>query len=227
MPESLVALRDRREQVIARLSEAYAADLVDVDELDRRLDLAHGATTIAELDALVADLAPASAPTTALATTGPKAIDDPARVDRKRLRCVMSSIERKSRWLVPRELDVRVFWGAVELDFREASLGPGVTTIDVRVTMGNLELILPPWLAIDVDVLSFAGSVEERHRVPREPDPSAPLLRVVGRVRFGNLEIVTRLPGETGRDARKRERRERRALRDREVRSLPSGRNEM
>ena len=83
---------------------------------------------------------------------------------------------------MPRELDVRVFWGSVELDFREASLGPGITTLDVRVTMASLELILPPQLAIDVDVSSFAGSVEERHRVPREPDPQRPLLRVVGAV---------------------------------------------
>jgi hypothetical protein len=225
-PESLVALRDRCEQVIARLSEAYAADLIDVDELDRRLDLAHGARTVAELDALVADLAPAAAPSTALVPAGPLAIDDPSRAAKKRLRCIMSSIERKSGWVVPRELEVRVFWGSVELDFRDASLGPGTTTIDVRVTMGNLELILPPQLAIDVDVSSFAGNVEERHRVPRDLDPQRPLLRVVGAVRFGNLEIHTRLPGESGRDARRRERRERRErrqLRGGSTRVLPPG----
>src|SRR5947209_429310 len=110
-PESLVALRDRRELVIARLSEAYATDLIDVDELDRRLDLAHSARTVAELDALVADLAPA--PSTALVPSSPQAIDDPSRAARKRLRCIMSSIERKSAWVVPRELEVRVFWGSV------------------------------------------------------------------------------------------------------------------
>ena len=29
MPDSLIALRDRREQVIARVSECYAADVLD------------------------------------------------------------------------------------------------------------------------------------------------------------------------------------------------------
>jgi len=221
MVESLVALRDRREQVIARLSECYASDVLDVDELDRRLDLAHGARTVAELDALLADLA-APAKSTALVVAGSRAIDDPNRAEQKKLRVVMSAIERKSRWLVPRQLDVRVFWGAAELDFREASIGPGVTTLDVRVTMAALDLILPPWLAIDCDVSSFAGSVEERHRVASEPDPMAPLLRVVGSVRFGSLAITTRLPGETGGDARRRERRERR-----ERRALPPGRGQM
>jgi hypothetical protein len=119
-----------------------------------------------------------------------------------------------------------VFWGNAELDFREASIGPGVTTLHVRVTMGALELVLPPQLAIDVDVSSFAGSVEERHRAPAEPDPSRPLLRVVGEVLFGSLEISTRLPGESARDARRRERRERksrRALAAGTSRSLPPG----
>jgi hypothetical protein len=210
MGQSLVALRDRREQVIARLSDGYATELFDMDELERRLDLAHAASTVAELEALVSDLAPVTS--TALVPMSAQAIDDPRRAETKKLRVIISSVERHGRWTVPRTLEVRVFWGNVVLDFREASLGAGVTKIDVRVTMGNLELILPPQLAIDVDVSSFAGNVEERHRVPPDSDPARPILEIVGAVRFGNLEITTRLPGESRRQASKRERRERKAL---------------
>jgi hypothetical protein len=227
MADSLVALRDRREQVISRVSEAYAADVFDVDELERRLDLAHSARSVAELDALVADLAglaTSPSPSTALVVAGPTAIDDPQRADTKRMRVIMSAIERRGRWSVPRTLDLRVLWGNAELDFRDASLGPGVTTIHVRVFMGNFEVVLPPNLAIDVDVSSFAGAVTERHRVPPDIDPSRPQIRIVGTVRFGNLEITTRLPGETARDAYKREKRERKQLRDAETKALPPGR---
>jgi hypothetical protein len=224
MADSLVALRDRREQVIARLSEAYAEDLFDVDELERRLDVAHGTGSVAELEALLADLAP-SVPTagTAMVRAGPTAIDDPNRPDTKKLRVIMSSVERRGRWSVPRALDLRVLWGNAELDFRDASLGPGITTIHLRVFMGSFEVILPPNLAIEVDVSSFAGSVTERHRVPPDADPARPLIRIVGTVRFGNLEITTRLPGETAHDAYRRENRERKQLRKADSKALPPG----
>ena len=230
MAESLVALRDRREPVIARLSEGYAEDVFDVDELERRLDLAHGAGSVAELEALIADLAPAPRDgrqgerSTALVLAGPTAIDDPDRARAKRLRVIMSSVERRGRWLVPRALDLRVLWGNAELDFRDASLGPGTTTIHVRVFMGNFEVILPPNLGIDVDVSTFAGSVTERHRVPPDADPARPLIRITGSVTFGNLEITTRLPGETARDAYRREKRERKQLRKEDNKALPPGR---
>src|SRR5262245_10032827 len=229
MAESLVALRDRREQVIARLSEGYATDLLDVDELERRLDLAHGGQTVAELDALVADLGPA--PTTAVVPVAHSiAVNDPNRPEAKKLRVIMSSVERSSRWTVPRHMKLTVFWGSAELDFRDASMGAGVSTIDLGVTMGSVEIIVPPWLAVDVEMSSFAGSVEERHRVPLQPDPNQPVLKIEGAVRFGSIEIMTRLPGESRRDARKRERRERKRRRElaaRADRALPPGRGQM
>jgi hypothetical protein len=225
MAESLVALRDRREQVITHLSDGYAQDLFDVDELERRLDLAHGARSVAELEALIADLAPVT--TTALVVAAPTAIDDPHRLAVKKQRVIMSSVERRGRWSVPRALDLRVFWGNAELDFRDASLGAGVTTIHVGVLMGNVEVILPPNLGIDVDVSSFAGSVTERHRVPPDADSARPLIRITGTVRFGNLEITTRLAGETASDAQRRERREKREkrkqLKQAERKALPPG----
>lgn len=210
--------------MIARLSECFAGDVLEVDELERRLDLAHAARSVAELEELVGDLAPSQ--TTALVAVPPSAIDDPSRAVTKQLRVVLSHVERRGRWTVPRTLRLRVFWGNAELDFRDASLAPGVTTIDVGVLMGNLEIILPPHLSIDVDVSSFMGSVEERHRVPPDADPARPVLQLVGAVRLGNLEISTRLPGESRGDARRRERRERKQLREAGRRALPEGRSD-
>jgi uncharacterized protein DUF1707 len=227
MAESLVAMRDRRDAVVAQLSDAYAADLFDIEELDRRLDLAHKAKNLADLETLVEDLGTASTALVAPASNV-GALEDPSRPQAKTLRVIMSSVQRRGPWVVPKQLTMRVFWGNAELDFREASMGPGVTTLDVRVTMANLEIILPPHLAIDVDVSSMLGNVEERHRAPAVPDPARPILRVTGSVFMGNVEVSTRLPGESNWDARRRERRERKhqrkQLRAAERRALPPGR---
>lgn len=166
-------MSERRDAVIARLSEAFANGDLEVDELDRRMQLAHAAPE-GELDALVADLSASKA----LVVAAPA-----------KLSCVLGSLERRGPWAVPSVLDARVLFGNAELDFTGASLGPGVTELDVRVTLASLEIILPPRVALELDVSSFAANVEEKHRVARDDDPDRPILRIRGSVKLGNLVI--------------------------------------
>jgi hypothetical protein len=59
MPESvsLVALERMRTAARERIGDGYARDLIDADELDRRLEALERASTAGEVEALVADLA--------------------------------------------------------------------------------------------------------------------------------------------------------------------------
>ena len=167
-------LADRRDNVIEQLSTGYAGNAFDVDELERRLALAHAARTSAELDVLVTDLVPTSATS--------------AVVPAKRLNAVLGAIERVGPWTVPAQLAARALWGSIVLDLREAVLGSGVTTIDVRCTMGNVEIVVPPTVTVDIDVSSFLGNVEER---TERAAKGGAVVRIVGRVRLGNLEVST------------------------------------
>lgn len=121
---------------------------------------------------------------------------EPELAPRRQLRVLFGSVERRGAWTVPRELDVHVRWGSAELDLRDAPLVPGVTTFHVEVAMGNLEITIPPELPVEVDVESFAGNVEEPRRAALPHDPAQPRLRVVGRVKLGNCEIVARAAGD-------------------------------
>ena len=129
----------------------------------------------------------------------------------RELRVTMGSIERRGAWIVPEKLDVRVMWGSCELDLRDAKLVPGLTTIDVQITMGNVEIIVPPGMTVNLDVRSVAGNVSEGEQLISsvEGDPDAPRIRVTGRVKLGNCEVVTRHRGETRGDAERRSRHER------------------
>lgn len=233
---SLVALRDRRDQVIAALTEHFAGDILDVDEFDRRIDLAHRARSVAELDDLVTDLAPlpAAAPTTALV---PRTADEAALAHwpkKKRWLAIMGGFERKGRWTVPQTMRVVCLMGGASIDFREAEFAPGVTELRVTAVMGGLEIIVPPWLAVDCDASAIMGGFEHLERGTGAPDPGRPLLRITGLAVMGGVSIQTRLPGESERDARKRAKKERKALAEAarqglpraEVRSLPAGRRD-
>jgi hypothetical protein len=227
-PAALVAVRDRRDEVIALLSEQFARDSFDIDELDRRLTLAQQADSIVALDALVSDLpalpvdvTPAASTSTALV---PK-VDDAmlaAWPQKSRRFAIFGGFDRRGSWTCPRKLRVIATFGGADLDFREAELAPGVTELHITAVFGGVHIVVPPHLAVDCDASAIFGGFEEVHRAPRRTDPDRPVLRITGFAMFGGVSIETRLPGETARDARKRSRREARALRDAGRAGLPA-----
>jgi hypothetical protein len=183
-------LTERRDLVTDRLSTEYARGAFEVEELERRLALVQTAKSRAELDALVTDIALADTST--------------ALVPVQNMRVVLGSIERIGPWSVPQNLTARVLFGNLVLDLRDAKLAPGVTTIDVNITMGNLELIVPPGVAVEVDATSFLGHIEERTEPSTRTTDSS--VRITGRVKLGNLELATMWRGETHREAKWRRR---------------------
>ncbi|MCA9679467.1 MAG: DUF1707 and DUF2154 domain-containing protein [Kofleriaceae bacterium] len=219
---NLVAVRDRRDEIIAILSEQFASDVFEVDELERRLDLAHQARSIAELDALVADLGLATTPTTALAPRPAAEIAPAGWPARKRYLAIFSGVQREGRWTVPSQLRLVTVFGGAQLDFRDADFAPGVTELHITCVMGGAHLIVPPWLSVDCDASAIMGGFEEMNRGRGTPDPGRPMLRITGLAVMGGVSIETRLPGESARQARRRSRRERRLLRRAERRGLPT-----
>ena len=174
-------LADRRDIIIDRLTSDYAAGAIEVEELERRIELALAAPSVAIVPA-------------------------------QKLRVVLGSIERTGPWAVPPQLAARVLWGNLLLDLRQAQLAPGVTTIEVNVTMGNVELVVPPGVSVEIEASSFLASIDDRIDTARSATRS--VVRVVGRVKLGSLEVSSRYPGETRREARHRRRRSPFARRD-------------
>ena len=110
-----------------------------------------------------------------------------------RLSVVMGSTQRRGAWQVPEFLAVRVLWGDLELDLREAVFAAPLTTIEVEATMSNLEIVVPPHLAVAVEVQAHGSNVED-HR--HGPAAGAPRVRITGRVKLSNFEIVPLAVGE-------------------------------
>lgn len=217
---ALLAVRDRREEVIQALSDRFANDVIDLDEFEARLERAHGATTVAALDALVADLGPLpeAAQVVHLAELVVAGRAEPPRT----VSAVFSSIERRGSWQVPGAIRARSVFGSTVLDFREARFTAAVTELRVAAVFGNLEIVVPPNLAVECEGSAVFGNFEGGGSAVADPD--RPILRITGRAVFGNIEVRTQLPGESAWDAHRRRCRDEKALTPAERPLLPPGR---
>jgi hypothetical protein len=226
MPADRLAMqraRETRERVIAKLSEGFAQDLLDVEEFERRVTAAHTSETPEAIQALTADLpsgpAEPAGSSTALTAPAPATVAlAPTTSDEQSLFAIMGGIDRRGAWTVPRKLKLKTMMGGAVLDLREARFPPGPVDIEIFAFMGGAQIIVPPGLAVQTDGSAFMGGFQQVNRAPAHPDPDAPLLRVHGFAIMGGVDVQMRLAGETEHAAHRRhhhaERAERRALRD-------------
>ncbi len=196
------ALAEEREKTVQRLSVHFAADHLEISELERRLDLVYSSGSPAELAELVADL-PALSVDAEVEVTPSVQVEPWRAVPRNQtLVAVCGGAERKGQWTPPRHMNVVAIMGGAGLDFREAIFGDSVTEVTVVVCMGGVEIIVPPGVRVESNGFALMGGFEQ---VAQEATGSeAPLIKVNGFVCMGAAEIKVRLPGETEREARKR-----------------------
>jgi len=210
-PAALLHLRDERERVIARLADAFARDLLSVEDFEDRLGLAHRAMTTAELVPLERDLGEV-VPATTAAPLVPVVPASEVR-EHRTLVAIMGGVSRSGGWVPARHTKIYTCMGGVELDFRDAMMPPGVTEITVYAMWGGVSIIVPPQLSVEIEGIAIMGGFDHTLRAPPQLDPDRPRLRIGGVVVMGGVQIETRLAGETEGDARRRRRHERRALR--------------
>jgi hypothetical protein len=205
-------LRSRREEVIRDLQTAFADDSLSVEEFERRLDVAHRATALSQLDALVSDLRLAPAAPTTMPVAAPRASAPTNIPESQTFVAVMGGVARRGQWTPARHTHIYALMGGGELDFREARLGPGVTELTIIACMGGVELIVPPDLIVDAGGTAIMGGFDQSQESTGAP-AGAPVLKVNGFVLMGGVEIKVMLPGETNSDARRRRREERKQRR--------------
>jgi hypothetical protein len=158
-----------RERVIELLTRSFANDELTEAQLETRLQSVYAARTPGELDAIVSDL--------------PSLADVP-RVD-TRIKATLSGQERRLAGVVPRFLELKSRMGYVELDLRDATFVPGITTIDVRSFMGYVEIRLP----VGVRVENHGHALFGYFAVKGIDEDSESIVRITGRAIFGYAEI--------------------------------------
>ena len=209
-----------REVTVEALCEHFANDEMSVEEFERRVEVAHRAVSVQELKDLLSDLPGANlpAPVTGAPVAAPPReyrVTAAAHVkEREYMVAVMGGSSRKGKWSPARTNYAVAIMGGADLDFREAVLAPGVTEIQAFTIWGGIDVIVPPGLNVESHGIGIMGGFDQVGDVG-PADPNAPTLRIKGVACMGGVTIKVRHPGETGGDARRRRRLERKEMRKR------------
>jgi hypothetical protein len=212
-PSTLASQRDR---TVNALVDHFAHDHITVEDFERRLDVANRALTLPELDALLSDLPALQEQNTVSPAAKPAMPPAPARHIRENqiIGAIMGGAERRGHWQPAKRTIVAAAMGGAVLDFRDVQLPPGETEVTVICMMGGAEIIVPPGMSIDSGGIAIMGGFAHMNPIPMTFDPDAPRLRINGFVLMGGVEVYVRLPGESAKDARHRQRDEERRLKE-------------
>lgn len=208
--------QDRREQTIQALVAGFAQDRLTLDELERRLDIAHRTTDRTELDGLLTDL-PAVPETETAAPSQPRTALPSEVRENQVMVAIMGGVDRKGQWTPARRTFVIAFMGGAVIDLRDAILPPGETEIAVFTIWGGVEIIVPPHVNVDVSGVAIMAGFEQRPVTTPRPAPGAPTIRVTGFALMAGVDVYMRFPGETAKDARRRVKEEQRRKRGRQL----------
>jgi hypothetical protein len=165
-----------REYVIDLLQRAVGQGMLDLDEFTTRADIALAARSRTELNRVLLDL-PDLVP------------DQPLRADDVLvLRSTLSEVHRRGQWRVPGRLLIISRLGSVKLDFTEAEFTHSRVLVELAVTGGSVDLLVPPTATVLAGgVRTIGGQVVDRR--PPRGDGGGPTFVLTGKVRAGEVRI--------------------------------------
>lgn len=179
-PHDLRASDADRELVINLLSEAAGDGRLTLSEHADRSEQALAARTLGELTRLTADLVQPSG--------------QPIKIYSGRaVTAIFAKERREGRWVVPDALPVMAFCGDVVLDLREAVLQSQRVVIYATAICGQIRLIVPPDVAVEMIGRSFFGirSVSRRGMARSAPMPGQGVIEVRTLALGGAVKAIT------------------------------------
>jgi len=190
-----------RQDTIDRLTEAFAADLIDMDEYERRAEAANAAKRTDDLRALSADL-PVPRQAGPAAKRGPSV--EPAFSPRRALDpsivgaapittgCVMGDRRLVGDWLSSDRVSAFTVMGSTRLDLREAVLPPGPIRIEAFTLMGEIQVIVPRDLPVKLNAFAFMGESNAGKEVNQQIRGAETWVEVSGFAMMGSLTVKAR-----------------------------------
>jgi hypothetical protein len=192
-PDNLrVSVDGERDRTIALLSHLFAQDILSLEELERRMELAYKARSLPALREITRDLP--TEPTAQQQARAAVVTNDGSMIEQDRIVAVMSETKRRGLWRPARHLDVWCVMSDTKLDLTEAQLQPGVTEIHLRAIMASVKVIVPPGVRIVVQPNALMATVDYDEDDVDQPrvGSGAPVIRITGPVVMAELKVRVR-----------------------------------
>lgn len=171
-----------REAVVSRLGDAVAEGRLTLEEFSERMEKALGARTGGELVALTGDLPSGVVPAR------------PPRAPRAKWQVsLVGDVTRRGRWKVPADLRVLTLVGDAVLDLTQAELVSRDATITVAGLVGDLKIVVPHAVNLDLGGFVLVGDRTEEaasSSAPAWADNLGPLLRIRLFALVGDVKVV-------------------------------------
>ncbi len=168
------------------LSEAFARDLITMDEFEKRVSVIHAAGSNRDVQTELSDL-----PDSLLVPREKPEPDLPEQTKPSLL--ILSSKTVKGNWLKKRKIKSKLILADQKLDYTKTLLEPGKYYIDTNVILSSLTVIVPENYSVSVDMTPILAEIRERNVSP--PSPGMPEIIIRGKVILGEVSVKTRGSG--------------------------------
>jgi hypothetical protein len=176
-PDSVRASDNDRDTAMERLRVAAAEGRLTSEELAARTEMVRAAKTHGELAEITADR-PGRPP------RGPVVQE----TGRRWIVSVFGDITRRGSWPTRERMSPIAVFGDIDLDFRQATMPSSTVTIDAVAPFGNIDVLVPDGVQVDVGGFTLFGSkkIAIGNATTNE---SAAVIRLRGFTLFGSLKV--------------------------------------
>jgi hypothetical protein len=176
-----------RRLTISRLQDACVEGRLSLDEYGQRVESAFAARTRPQLELLTQDLPSHES----RASEGvPRAATGSAvrTVPVSKTIAVLGTSQRSGFWRLAEVSRVFACLGSCKLDLRSARVSGPRTDISIGAVIGNVEIIVPTGVEIELEAHAVLGARDVRISAAA-PASGAPVIRISGIVLLGSLTI--------------------------------------
>ncbi len=209
-----------RDRMVEILRDAAAEGRLEAEELEQRVEAALTARTFADFEPLTADLPTGNPPRpTPPPTAAARPADGPSadgaggaaggtgagQDGAVRWAVRGLPLRREGAWSVPPVLELDIAGGRAQLDYSQARLPEGGSSlIRVRVSGGSLRLTVPAGVAVDATgVQGYGGRVRDRTGRRYLPHGAVThVITLVGTLSGGNVKVLPTHESRHHRDRR-------------------------